>query len=63
MDARIYKKHNMNSAILGMILLASVLHHSFVIPVHADRKADEALARKFAPILVLTENPTERGRR
>ena len=53
----------MNSAVLGLVIFASVLHHFFVSPVHATREDDEALARKFAPILVLTENPTERGRR
>ena len=63
MGAGIYKKHNTTSAVLEMVLSASVLLYSVVLPVHATREDDEALARKFAPILVLTENPTEKGRK
>ena len=62
MDAGINKKRNINSAVVGLVLLASFLLHSFVNHAHADREDDEELAKKFAPILVLTENPTIGGR-
>lgn len=65
MNAAISNKRNISSAFAGVFLLASVLLHSFVSHVHADWEEDKELAKKFAPILVLTENPTSgaRGRK
>ena len=37
MDAEINKKNNMNSTVLSLVLFVSVLLHSFVSHVHADR--------------------------
>ncbi len=54
----------MNLAVSFLVLLVSTLLHSFVDYVYAvNQENDEKLARKFAPILVLTENPTDQGRR
>ena len=41
MDAKICKKHNMNSALLGVVLFATVLQYSFVSLVHANREDGE----------------------
>ena len=46
----------------GLILFTSVLLHSLVGYAHATRENYQKLAEKFAPILVLTENPTPKGR-
>ena len=63
MGAGTNSKRNIRYVVVGLVLLASVLLHSFVNPVHADQESDEKLAKKFAPIFILTENPTKAGRK
>ena len=62
MNTSIDNKHNTNVVFMGMIVLASFLLHSFANHAHATREDDIRLAEKFAPIFVLTENPTTDGR-
>ena len=58
MAAVINKMCTVNFAVTGLILFASVLLHLLVNHAHATREDYERLAKKFAPVLVLTENPT-----
>ena len=60
MAGGINKKHNIKSDLACFVLF--VLLHSFANPVHGNQEDEEDLAKKFAPILVLTENPTSAGR-
>ena len=58
MNIRLNSKIDISYTIAGLVL--SVLIHSFVNCAYADMTSDdEDLAEKFAPILVLTKNPTK----
>ena len=63
----IYNKLNISLGFLDLILVVAVFLNSLVSYTHASededaqRERDERLARKFAPILVLTQNPIESG--
>ncbi len=61
MDVGINKNHHISPTNAGLVLLVFSLL-SFVDHVHADGTRDKLLAKKFAPILVLTEHPTISGR-
>ncbi len=61
MDVGINKNHHISPADAGLVLLVFFLL-SFVNHAYADGTRDKLLAKKFAPIMVLTEHPTISGR-
>lgn len=63
MDIKANTKYSIRLIIVFLVLTASILLHLSVNDVLADQVSDDRrLAEKFAPILVLTENPTPAGR-
>ena len=62
MDRWINRRGNIRPVIAGLVsyvLLSSLVTHVYA---DANKDRDKRLAEKFAPILVLTENPTPTGR-